>query len=378
MQLVMVPYKDKWILANYCDGKCQGIHVDSMNQESSLGNIYVGRVENIVKNIRSCFVKISPDCTCHLSWADCIMGDSLRAGDLVVVQVVKEAMKTKLASVTTKLTLTGRYMVLLYGDSTVRLSRKICEQDEKSRLHKLGKSMKSDSMGVLFRTSAQSVPDSIIREEFCLLEEKMNHIFKYSDQRTAFTVLNKVAPYYIQYAEDCLNKGYDEVVVEDEEAYAILCETLPGNRDKIRFYKDSYSLTKLMGLEQCLKQALEPKVWLKSGGSIVIQPTEALVSIDVNTEKAIAGNRSPEATFFKVNMEAASEIARQLRIRNLSGIIIVDFIDMKEEAHRNALLVAFRKYLIEDEVKTILIDMTPLGLVELTRMKKRKPLHEEI
>ena len=134
----------------------------------------------------------------------------------------------------------------------------------------------------------------------------------------------------------------------------------------------------LYGIKEKLKEALKPKVWLKSGGSLIIQPTEALTAIDVNTGKAVAGKKKVQETFLKINLEAAKEIAKQIRLRNLSGIIIIDFIDMELEKDKELLMRELEEYLKKDPIKTTLVDMTALGLVEVTRMKLRKPLHEQL
>ena len=145
----------------------------------------------------------------------------------------------------------------------------------------------------------------------------------------------------------------------------------------LRLYTDDFPLTALYHLETILSQALSKTVWLKSGGNLVIEPTEALTVIDVNTAKSVS-KKTSEETYLKTNLEAAGEIAVQLRLRNLSGIMIVDFIDMKEEESRKTLLAALRRAVTADPVKTVLVDMTPLGLVELTRKKIRRPLHEQV
>ena len=148
---------------------------------------------------------------------------------------------------------------------------------------------------------------------------------------------------------------------------------------KLKLYSDPMlPLIKLYGIETKLENALKEKVWLKSGGNLIIQPTEALTVIDVNTSKAVTGKKNVEETFFKLNLEAAKEIAKQIRLRNLSGIIIVDFIDMKKEENKECLLNTLNEYLKQDPVKTMLIDMTALNLVEITRKKIRKPLYEQI
>ncbi|MFW5668145.1 MAG: ribonuclease E/G, partial [Acetivibrio ethanolgignens] len=149
--------------------------------------------------------------------------------------------------------------------------------------------------------------------------------------------------------------------------------------EKLRLYEDETTdLNRLYGIETSLSKVVAKQVWLKSGGTLVIEPTEALTVIDVNTGKAIKGNKKVQETFFKVNLEAAKEIAFQLRLRNLSGIIIVDFIDLDSEEHKKELLRALKEYLKEDPLKAVVVDMTPLGLVEITRKKLRKPLHEQL
>ena len=167
-----------------------------------------------------------------------------------------------------------------------------------------------------------------------------------------------------------------EIVTDEREIYDELTNVPPADI-QVRFYEDSYPLVSLYNLETSLERALGKTVWLKSGGYLVIEPTEAMTVIDVNTGKNIE-KKSPEETYFKTNLEAATEIAFQLRLRNLSGIIIVDFIDMKEEEHNTELLNAFRQHLNQDPVKTTLVDMTALGLVEITRKKIRQPLHEQM
>ena len=173
------------------------------------------------------------------------------------------------------------------------------------------------------------------------------------------------------------------MVTDNRTVYDLLEEKIRALREQnenaslplLRLYEDSYPLSKLYSLETVISRALSEKVWLKSGGSLVIQPTEALVSIDVNTGK-FNGRKKLEETFFRINLEAAREIAVQLKLRNLSGIIIVDFIDMEEEAHKELLLEAFESALKTDPVKTNLLGFTRLNLVELTRKKVRRPLHE--
>ena len=168
--------------------------------------------------------------------------------------------------------------------------------------------------------------------------------------------------------------NFERIVTDLQSVYE---ELYPIYGDKVELYSDdSYSLDKLLGISTKLLKANEKKVWLKSGGNLVIEPTEALTVIDVNTGKAVDGRRNKETTFYKINCEAAIEAARQIRMRNLSGIILIDFIDMKEQEHVEELMQLLRMKLSEDKVKTVLVDITKLGLVEITRMKKNPPLRE--
>ena len=182
------------------------------------------------------------------------------------------------------------------------------------------------------------------------------------------------ASFYLKYIRSLELSNFERIVTDLQSVYE---ELYPIYGDKVELYSDdSYSLDKLLGISTKLLKANEKKVWLKSGGNLVIEPTEALTVIDVNTGKAVDGRRNKETTFYKINCEAAIEAARQIRMRNLSGIILIDFIDMKEQEHVEELMQLLRMKLSEDKVKTVLVDITKLGLVEITRMKKNPPLRE--
>ena len=181
----------------------------------------------------------------------------------------------------------------------------------------------------------------------------------------------------VKYIRSRKSGAFDRIITDEREIYEKLRNESTCPDETVVFYEDhSYPLDKLLGISAKLEKAGKKHVWLKSGGSLVIEPTEALTVIDVNTEKAIGGKRNSETTFFRINVEAAKEAARQIRIRNLSGIILIDFIDMKEREHEEALLSELRREFEKDPVRTAVVDMTKLGLVEITRMKVRKPLHE--
>jgi ribonuclease G len=208
-------------------------------------------------------------------------------------------------------------------------------------------------------------------------------IRKYGIHKSRFSLIYQTPPNYICDIRDGYSNKIDEFVTDDPKLYEHIKNYLelyqPEDMDKLRFYEDPIlSLNNLYGISEKVNEAIRPMVWMKSGGTLVIQPTEALTVIDVNTGKAVAGKKKVQETFLKVNREAAVEIAKQIRLRNLSGIIVIDFIDMELKKDKELLMAELEKYLLKDPVKTTLVDMTALGLVEITRKKVRKPLHEQV
>lgn len=387
-QLAIVSYRNKIISAYLKDDKLFRVHVTIPEKKELLGNIYVGKVVNVVKNINAAFVEIEGKQVCYLSLKEekdaVFVNPKSKAeivqGDEILVQVKKDSVKTKAPTVTTRLTLTGRFAVLVKGESKVLISQKIRQEEEKKRLTLLAKEFCTDNFSFIMRTNGTEASDEEIKAELSELRKSYEALMEFGTKRTCYSLVYKNKDELSLNARNYMNRSLDRIITDLPEVYSSLRELFEEHneeQDKVVFYEDeSYPLIKLLGLETKLSRVLSEKVWLKSGGSLVIQPTEALTAIDVNTERAIAGKRNPETTFFKVNLEAAEEICRQLQARNLSGIIIVDFIDMKKEEHRQELLTYMRQLLREDPVKAVLVDMTPLGLVEITRMKREKPLHE--
>ena len=387
-QLAIVSYRDKIISAYLKDDKLFRVHVTIPEKKELLGNIYVGKVVNVVKNINAAFVEIEGKQVCYLSlkeekdavFVNAKNGAKIVQGDEILVQVKKDSIKTKAPTVTTRLTLTGRFAVLVKGESKILISQKIRQEKEKIRLTILAEEFRTDNFSFIMRTNGTEASDEEIKAELNELRKNYESLMEFGTKRTCYSLVYKNKDELSLNARNYMNHSLDRIITDLPEVYSSLRELFGEHKeeqDKVLLYEDdSYPLIKMLGLETKLSRVLSEKVWLKSGGSLVIQPTEALTAIDVNTERAIAGKRNPETTFFKVNLEAAEEICRQLQARNLSGIIIVDFIDMKKEEHRKELLSYMRGLLREDPVKAVLVDMTPLGLVEITRMKREKPLHE--
>lgn len=373
------------------------------DSDNRIGAIYVGKIKNVVKNIHACFVEIADGELCFLSMNDATApiilnrkyDGRLLAGDEIMVQLSKEAQKTKQPSVTADISLSNEYAAISIGSTRIGFSGKL-DKTRKDEIHAWltdsGYTQEKDfvsgirlsdiplSLGLVVRTRAKEGskedilhPIETLINEFQLLLDKALH-------RTCFSCI-KEAPEDYETVLDCLAYPYEynEIVTDDNILYSkldVYCkEKLP--QIPVRLYEDAnLSLSKLYSLEQKFDTAFKPRVWLKSGGYLVIEHTEALTVIDVNTGKYEAKNAS-DNTYEKINREAAEEIALQMRLRNLSGIILVDFINMDSKEKEESLIQYLRDLVRKDKIKTLVIDITPLGLVEITRKKQHKPLREQ-
>lgn len=373
-EIVITQYRDRPILLYQSENKPYDLVVGERQQEEApqVGDIYVGRVQNIVQNIRAVFVEIKEGVICYLPETECA-GKKIRVGDDLVVQVKKAAVKTKQPVVTQAIELVGYYCVVTTQNSHKQISKKI-EEEEKKRLQPLLEEFAEEEYGIVLRTNAAEAGLAAIREECDRLTEELHSMMEHSRYRVCFSRLRKADPFYMPYIRSCRQEEYDRIITDVRTVYDDL---QAQGVDKVQFYDDSsYPLEKLLGIGTKIQKVLEKRVWLKSGGNLVIEPTEALTVIDVNTGKAVDGKRSRETTFFKINCEAAKEVARQIRVRNISGIILVDFIDMKNKQNERQLFDLLQRELQKDKTRTSLIDITKLGLAEITRMKTRAPLWE--
>lgn len=352
-----------------------------------LGNIYIGKVQNIVKNIHAAFIEIADGIMCYYSLDDKAepvftnpKKDSvMKIGDEVIVQVSKEGMKTKLPSVTSNLNFTGRYLVLTSQRKELGFSGKL-NKEEKKRIREFLEGSMPENAGIIVRTNARNAKKEEILEELKNLQSRYEALLKKGRSRVCFSLLEEHMPEYLQTLQNVYTQTLDEIVTDDAEVFQAVQNYLNcyGEYEiPLRFYEDKLlPLSKLYSLESVLERSLQERVWLKSGGFLVIQPTEAFVCIDVNTGK-FSGKKEIQETFRKINLEAAKEIAWQLRLRNLSGIILIDFINMEDQEDKRELLHTLQAYLNQDPIKSTVIDITPLNIVEVTRKKVRKPLLEE-
>ena len=340
----------------------------------SVGNIYVGKVKNIVSNIGAAFIEIQKGVMCYYKMEEM----PLRIGDELLVQITREPAKGKVASVSASWSLRGRYVVLSAGESKVGVSTKIVK-DKQRDLREFASAYLAEGYGIIVRTNAISATREEIEEELKLLIIQYKQIMAIADKRTCYACIHRGPMQYLADLQNVRREGLEEIKVEDtklyEEVLAYLKVVQPDMVGLLKRYEDSLlTLHKLYSIDVAIEEALKEKVWLKSGAYLMIQPTEACTVIDINTGKAI--RRKDES--LNINLEAAKEIARQIRLRNLSGIVLVDFINLSKTEEVRQLLKTFEHFLKQDPISTTLVDMTKLQLVEITRKRIRKPLAESI
>lgn len=392
-KLVITRWKDRVLTAVFTDGKVTSLTLEPESSSSLLNNIYIGKVQKVVSNIGAAFIEIGGGQTGYYSLEEnqpVILNrpgaKKLCPGDELVVQVSKDAVKTKAPVLTGRLTFTGRYCVLTPGKGGVNFSAKLTDPAIKRRLKPLLEEAVGrpgyEGCGLIVRTNAAgALPEQILMELDSLFQV-YQRVVEESGHRTCYTCLYRSLPGYIASLRDTYTGCLESIVTDQEDYYEQLRLYLRDHQkedlDRLFLYRDPMlSLPKLYSLEKVMEDAQNRRVWLKSGGYLVIEPTEAMVVIDVNTGK-YSGRKTMQETILKINLEAAEEIGRQLRLRNLSGIIIVDFIDLEKDEDREMLMRHLTEAVARDPVKTTVVEMTKLNLVEMTRKKVRRPLHEQL
>ncbi len=381
------------------NGVVQEIYIERTSRRGLVSNLYKGRVSRVLPGMQAAFVDIGLDRTAFLHAADIattttvdtVVGVSanisqiedirrlVNEGDDILVQVIKDPIGTKGARLTTFVALPSRYLVYMPRGEGIGVSARIEDEIERHRLKNavLGLLSPSFSGGYILRTAAQGVSVESLREDMAYLDKLWNHVRVRATQTEPGTIVHEDLPLALRVLRDELARGVSRVLVdssrEHAEMVAFAAAFMPDAATRMELYTGPRPIFDLHGIEEEIAKALERKVTLKSGGHLVIDQTESMTTIDVNTG-AYVGHRNLEETIFRTNLEAAVAIARQLRLRNLGGIIIIDFIDMHDESHRRQVLAALERALSGDRAQTHIVSLSPLGLVEMTRKRTRESL----
>ncbi len=393
MNKIVITVKDSVIYYGlYDENSPLELYIDSKREKPQLGNIYAARVENQVKGINGAFVKISEEQKCFFPYIKTEKlinltaehAGKLHTGDIILAELTRESAGDKLPVISEKISIKGAYFVLTATDLRLSVSRKIRDTDARERL--LG--MMSDAVnesteefGLLARTKAADVEDSLLKKDLKYLSKAYEELIRKSVTSPGAKLLYKEPSHYISFARELSIEGVGEIVVDDFQIYEELCEYyhkigLEEMVSRIRYYEDDYSLYLLYRMQHFYDLALSRKVYLKSGATLVIDRTEAMTVIDVNSA-AMTKKKKGDDVFLKINRDAADEILRQCRLRNLSGIILVDFINMNDRQSEEELLSYLKKESSKGRIPVNVIDITKLGLVEMTRERKLLPLQEQ-
>lgn len=373
------------------DGVLQDLFVERVCAKGLVGNVYLGRVVRVLPGMQSAFVDIGLERTGFLHVADLFEAHSeddetkpiehvLHEGQALMVQVAKDPIGTKGARLTTTISLAGRKLVYLPRDPHIGVSQRIEDEAMREHLKELLTSIRPESEkgGYIIRTSAE---EGATAEEFeqdmAYLGRLWKEIRASRDTKPAPSLLYQDLSLAQRVLRDMVHQTTEAIEIDDEKSYEELVEFaerfVPDVRGHLKLYKGERPLFELHGIEEEISRALERRVDLKSGGYLVFDQTEAMTTIDVNTGRFV-GKRDFSDTVFKTNLEAAQVIARQLRLRNLGGIIIIDFIDMACDEHREAVLAELRRSIASDRTRMTVSDFTELGLVEMTRKRTRESL----
>ncbi len=392
---------DKKIIVN-CDsratrvailegGKLVELYIERPLQHRVVGNLYKGIVANVLPGMQAAFVDIGLEKNAFL-YVDDIFTEFndenpppprgaieklLKVGEEIMVQVIKEPFGSKGARVTGQITLPGRYLVLVPGADYVGVSRRIESQVERERLRREAEKLRPENLGLIVRTVAEGVDNEILEQDLQFLAQMWHRILQRFQQKTAPAVIYQDLALTCRIARDFFVENFSSFLIDNEHEYEKVREIIeyisPQLKPKVKLYKDPQPIFDRFDVEKEIEKALEGQVWLKSGGYLVFDETEALTVVDVNTGR-YTGRRNLADTILKTNLEAAEEIARQIRLRDIGGIIIIDFIDMSLEDHRQKVLEMLNESIKHDRTKTYVLGLTSLGLVEMTRKKVRQDL----
>jgi ribonuclease G len=388
--VIQAGFKNK-SLAVLEDNKVVELHWESLYQERLVGNIYLGRVMNVLPGMQAAFVDLGIGRNALLHWDDILLPsqggfpitkrkrgsikDILKEGQDLLVEVVKDGTGTKGPRITTRISLPGRYIVLMPGQKHLLLSRRIDGEEERKRIKELAMQYKRPEDGVIVRTAAMEAGPEELEGDFRSLEALWAAIQAKSKEVSSPALLHRDMELLPAALRDLLSTDVDRILVNrqetKEEVKRIVAMLAPHLQERVVYQEGD--LFELFKVPAQMDEALRRKVWLDCGGYLIIDAAEALTVIDVNTGRFI-GSTSLADTALKVNLDAAAEIGRQLRLRNIGGMVVVDFVDMNEESHWALVLEELEKQAKKDRVKTQILGLTRLGLVEISRKKTNKSL----
>ncbi|HEY8423957.1 MAG TPA: Rne/Rng family ribonuclease [Clostridia bacterium] len=374
------------------DDELVEFYIESSSQKKLVGNIYKGVVVNVLAGMQAAFVDIGLERNAFMYVGDMIIDRaelqnheidipeklSIAPGDEIMVQVVKDEVGTKGARISCNISLPGRSVVMTPTLDFFGVSRKITDEKIKQKLMKIVKDHAAEGCGYIIRTVAPEMSKKEIVAEMKQLSKLWESIQERYKKARPRELIYTEGDLVARMVRDMLNSNVEHIITNSKEAYNTISEHLVKSlavcADKLELYTGKIDMFKYYGIRQKIDKLLDRKVWLKSGGYLIIDKTEALTVIDVNSGKYTGESNLLEDTVFKVNLEAAQEIARQLRLRNIGGIVIIDFIDMELNEHKQKVLEVLEEALKRDRTKCKLLGMTQLGLVELTRKKVRNDI----
>lgn len=372
------------------------IYIERPNSERLVGNIYRGKVSSVLPGMQAAFIDIGYEKNAFLYVGDAIsqkefseeeelyqdvreynIDEILRPGQEITVQVIKEPIGTKGPRVTTHITLPGRHVVLLPNADYTGVSRRIESESERNKLKKIAEELKPKGMGLIVRTASEGKSAEDFSHDLNFLLKLWENIKNKEDRGPVPRCIHRDLSLIYRAVRDLFTWDVDKFIINDRQQYAKVLELVdmisPALKYRVEYFGKNYDLFEYYQIESKISRALSRKVWLKCGGYLVVDRTEALTVIDVNTGKYVGGHNLEE-TVLKTNIEAAKEIAKQLRLRDIGGIIIIDFIDMQEHGHQHMVLDTLKHALKKDRTKSTVVGMTGLGLIEMTRKKVRQEL----
>ena len=374
------------------NGVVQELYVERTARRGLVGNIYRGRVVRVLPGMQAAFVEVGLSRTAFIHLNELRMGpdavrpatiqEALHEGQSITVQVMKDMMGSKGARLTMDLSIPSRYLVYMPSGDQVGISQKIEDETERERLRQLIRQLREESPdelggGFIVRTVAEGVQEAELRHDMQFLLRLWRHVRERAWLTEGPALISEELPLSLRTLRDLVGPSVARIAIDSRETFGkaveFAREFVPGVEARLEHYPGERPLFDLYNVEDDLQKALQRKIMLKSGGYLIIDQTEAMTTVDVNTGSFV-GSRSLEDTVFKTNLEATHAIARQLRLRNLGGIIIIDFIDMEEEEHRSQVLRSLEKMLVRDHARTKITQVSELGLVEMTRKRTRESL----